>query len=274
MPYDIEKSIAELCLIAPHDLSVFDMSFLEKSINNRCNFLGIKSQKNYLNSLKIDSNELSHFCQSMFVNYSEFFRNPLTFDALEQRIIPAIIKSNTNSKEIRVWSAGCSCGQEAYSIAIIFEKLKSKNFPNLRYRIIATDVSKSDLNYAINGEYTEDQIANIKYEYVKDYFVHSGDKYIICDKIKENVFFSCYDLLDKSSTNPPESVFGDFNIIFCNNLLFYYNDEVQKQILQKLYNSMATNGYFVTGEAEKLPVLKNLDVDMITQPCTIFQKTR
>lgn len=256
------------------DLSVYEENFLNKSIQNRCNFCGNITLDEYQNFLIDNQNEAANLFNALLVNYSEFFRNPLTFALLEQWIIPNLIKVNSKGQEIRVWSAGCASGQEPYSVAMIFEKYKSKLSINFRYRIFATDISSNELIAGQQGIYSEEQISNIKIGQIKEYFAKEDNNYRIIDKIRKNVSFSKYDLLDANSSFPHESIFGDFDLVLCSNLLFYYREELQGVILRKMMFSMAEHGFLITGEAERHSVHKRTGLQMIMPPAPVFQKNR
>lgn len=126
------------------NISLFDEKFLEKSVNKRLDELGLSTVDAYLLKLQTDLDEIKFLNESLHINYSEFFRNSLTFSYLEQIIIPRLFetKKANNGKEIRIWSAACAAGQESYSIAILFDEYIKKRKTNIWYRIFATDACK------------------------------------------------------------------------------------------------------------------------------------
>jgi len=190
--------------------------------------------------------------KSLCNSYSTFFRNPLTFALLYQVILPKIIgeKAINNDPEIRIWSAGCASGQEPYSIAILIDDLLNLKPAEIRYHIFATDNVDSELQTAGLGIYDFDAIKHTPYNFVKKYFIKTGHFYSIRERIKAKVEISHYNLLDAASSAPPASIYGDFDLVMCSNVLFYYKPEIQKMILEKFRKTIRKGGFFITGEAE------------------------
>jgi len=253
------------------DISMYDESFLLKSLGKRWVATGSKTAGEYCRYLEENSTEAHGFYSSLNINYSDFFRNPLTFALLEQWIFPKLISQKASGGEIRVWSAGCSTGQEPYSIAMLLDKLTIAGGKMIRFRIFATDTSQSALALAREGVYAKDGVQNLKLKEINSYFTVQGETYTMTSRLRDCVNFSTYDLLDQSSANPPDSIYGDFDIVFCSNLLFYYKADIRHFILQKVQQSVSPLGYLVTGEAERALVEKNDRLKMVAPPAAIFQ---
>lgn len=252
------------------DLSIYDEVFLVKSLERRILGMDI-SLLDYPSYLQANRHEADALMASFQITYSQFFRNSLTFAVLEQLVLPHLLSQKPANGEIRVWSAGCSTGQEAYSIGILLEELIQASSKPMRFRIFATDLSRDVLDTAGTGIYDEESIANIRMKYLKNYFTKKGDTYAVDPGLKEKINFSEYDLLDSHSSNPPDSIFGDFDIIFCCNLLFYYRADVRRVIVKKLKRSLAQGGYLVTGEAESILMGKDEELKMLSSGAPIFQ---
>lgn len=255
------------------EISMYDTSFLAKCLEKRRQDTGIPTAEAYHRYLEASAAEAELFYNALNITYSDFFRNPLTFALLEQWVLPGLISQNKGA-EIRVWSAGCSCGQEAYSIAMLLSNLGPIDGQPVRFRIFATDISESALAFARNGIYTEDAVHNLRLKEINSYFEKAGETYRVIDSLRESINFSIYDLLDHSSAYPPESIYGDFDIVFCSNLLFYYTPEIQQFILQKVQQAMAAGGYLVTGEAERVFVEQTCRLKMIAPPASVFQNKK
>jgi len=254
------------------ELAQFDDAFLRQSVERRFEFVEVKDLQEYNMYLSNNAIEARNLAQSLNITYTEFFRNTLTFAHLEQWIIPNLIEKKTKGSELRVWSAGCSSGQEAYSIAIMLENAAEKRSEAFRYRIIATDISESALEMATKGEYREEAIQNIRVRDLNMFFSRIGETYTVCEQLRQHISFSLYDLLDPLTANPQESIFGNFDLVMCSNVLFYYKSKCQSFILKKLANSLAGNGYLITGEAERQNVLKHSALRAVVPPSPIFQK--
>jgi len=235
------------------DISMYDRSFLEKSIQSRISSIMCGNFDAYLDYLSRVPDESTQLINQLKNSYSEFFRNPLTFSILEYVILPKIFneKLKQNGHEIRVWSAGCASGQEAYSLAMLLDGFKNTHFTKTSFRIFATDNSVKELDLARKAVFDFKTVKNTRLEFAERYFSHNGEAYQLNKMLKEQVDFSEYDLLDKDSSSPPVSIYGDFDLIMCSNVLFYYQPEYQQIILRKIYRSLKPGGFFITGEAEK-----------------------
>lgn len=212
----------------------------------------VYSEDDYCQILLNNSEEALLFHDSLSNFHSEFFRNPLTFAVLEQVIFPRLFNeiANNHTHGVRIWSAGCSAGQEPYSLAMLTDSCKKSSSLSVTCLIFATDKSFKQLEMARQGIFDLNSIQNTRLSYLSNYFSNSGNLYTINDSIKGKVDFSYYDLLDLESTAPASSIYGDFDLIMCSNLLFYYRPEIQKRILTKFKRSLRPGGFLVTGEAE------------------------
>ena len=240
------------------DISVYDYSYIRQTIQARITYLSLESASEYLDLLNSDPYEPVYLYSVLNNVYSEFFRNPLTFSLLEKLIFPRLFrKSNVIShSEIRVWSAGCSAGQEAYSIAILLEDYRIASRSSINFRIFATDKSEVELEAARKGVYNIRAIQNTRLSLINQYFSNSGEQFSVKSNIKAMVDFSVFDLLENDYMVPPPSIYGDFDLVICSNLLFYYKPEIQKKILSKVVDALADDGFLVSDEAE-LSIIKS-----------------
>ena len=255
------------------DVSKFDDSFLIRSLQKSHIETQTSSDKVYSTVLEKNEIEGKAFLESLNISYTEFFRNPLTFAVLERIILPSIglKKGNSKRKEIRVWSAACAAGQEAYSLAILFEELINDGNDKLNYRIFGTDQKDSQVKEAQKGRYVVTNLNNLNLRRVKQWFTNKDDTYTVNQELKRNIDFSVFDLFDEQLGCPPASIFGDFDLVICANLLFYYKPKYQKIILEKMGNCIAKGGYLITGETERDIVLKHNYCEVYPQSA-IFQK--
>jgi chemotaxis protein methyltransferase CheR len=253
------------------DISVFDESFLEKTITKRCT-AALLDTESYLLFLANDPDEMQVLIDSLNISYSEFFRNPFVFAVLEQWILPTLIdkKMQRSHAEVRIWSAGCARGQEAYSIAILLEDYAQTHKKEIPFRIFATDLSESELAAARQGIFESTAVQNVPAKYLRRYFTQAGDNYHILPGIKQRIDFSVYDLLDNESSCPPVSIYGNFDLVVCSNLLFYYRHEVQLDILDKIHRCLTPDSFLITGEAEKAIVEAMDGFRAISIPACIF----
>ncbi len=258
---------------------------------------GVATLAAYGEHLEQSAPEAVSFFRSLRIDHSEFFRNPLTFAVLEKLILPELVagKGQCGGGEIRVWSAGCASGQEAWSLAMLLEDVaglqsRVEQAPRLLvppqagnrdgrptsggpvpYRIFATDLADPDMARA--GVYHARALGNVRLHHLTKYFSEQDDSFSIVPRLRERVDFSAYDLLDSSSASPAASIYGGFDLILCCNVLFYYRPEARQRILDKVSRALSPGGYFVTGEAEKAIVAGRKTFRAVLQPAAIFQTT-
>jgi chemotaxis protein methyltransferase CheR len=233
------------------DISMFDESFVNKTILQRIELTGCSDLKDYSRFVAESKKETALFAGLLQVSYSEFFRNKLTFSVLESIVLPEMVfrKRNSKSKEIRIWSAACAGGHEPYSLAMILENLNGQN-EKIRYRIFGTDQDERQVNIARLGKYNKESVGNVTRKQFEKWFVQSGNSWSVVTELKKNIKFSVFDLLSKQSS-PPESIYGDFDMVLCANILFYYKPAYQKIIIDKISDSLAEDGLIICGETER-----------------------
>lgn len=234
------------------DFTGYRTAMLERRIQKRIYSTNSKNFDDYLEYLTRQPDELDNLIDVFTINVSRFFRNSLAFEYINKIIIPEVFlaKAKAHDDSIRIWSAGCSFGEEPYSVAILINEFLRKEKTSVNLNIFATDIDKKALKRASAGYYDLESIKKVKYGIYKKYFTKEGDRFKISPEIKKMVYFSFYDLLDKNHIVPPDSVFGGFDIVLCRNVLIYFDLDYQKIILNKLYKSLNQNGYLILGEAE------------------------
>jgi chemotaxis protein methyltransferase CheR len=253
------------------DLTTYDSTFVNNMIKKRMKDVSCQSKEEYILFLKNNSEENDYFIDSMQVSYSEFFRNSLTYSVLQKIIIPGIFlkKSDSIQNEIRVWSAACASGQEAYSLAILLNEFKPDK--KVKFRIFATDQSEKQIEKAKEGIYSVSALDSLNLKQLNTWFEQHEQTYAVKPTLKENIEFSTFDLLNKQHYCPPSSIFGDFDIIFCANILFYYKPEFRNIIIDKLSKCLSKNGLLVTGETEREVFFQHHYLEVYPNSC-IFKK--
>ena len=255
------------------DLSCFDETFFIQSLQRRRTATATAMIEEYLELLRQSPAEAKNLLESMDVVYSEFFRNPLAFTLLEQALLPGIFEEKEKSGgEIRVWSAGCATGQEAWSAAILLDEMVGRRSRPLSYRIIATDRSESALAQARTGRYHIEALGSLKTRYLRSAFSRQGDYFTVVPRLRQKVTFTVYDLLDTETFCPPESIFGNFDVIFCCNILLYYRQTIQTQVLKKFRRCLTRSGYLITDETERRIVEETGGFRTWASPAAVFQR--
>jgi chemotaxis methyl-accepting protein methylase len=257
------------------DVARYDQSFLAKTVAKRIEATARRTIADYASYLSENMGEAEELLESLGVTFSEFFRNPLAFALLEQVVLPKLItqKKKASGSEIRVWSAGCAAGQEAYSLAILLHELATAQENAISFRIFATDISESSLAAARVGAYQTRELHRVGFGHLRECFAHDGDTYRISIRIRGHVDFSTYDLLDERSSGPPAGIYGDFDLIVCSNVLLYYRGDVRQAILARLHRALAPRGYLVIGESERSMVESSLGFQAVATPAAVFQKS-
>lgn len=254
-------------------ISMYDETFVQKSLVKRIHETGCESYEAYEKLISVNTPELTCFIESLHNSYSEFFRNPLTFSVMEQIILPSLIhtKKSDKPKEIRIWSAACAAGQEAYSLAMLLEEMKNGDTLKFSYRLFATDQSEVQVKKSQKGQYAAEELNNVSLKRVKQWFGKQGQSYSINQELKQSIDFSVFDLFSRQHSSPPASIFGDFDLLFCANLLFYYKKEYREVILKKIDHCLAKGGFLITGETEREILISYGYREVISQSA-IFQK--
>ena len=255
--------------------SGYEQAFLQTSIEKRLQETGCSSPEEYCNYLEQNPAEGQILRACLHNHFSEFFRDPLTYAVLERSILPELIRRKKKDKrsEIRIWSAGCAAGQEPYSLAILLEEALGNSQPGLTYRIFATDVDETQLDEARLGYYTSAALGNLSLKRAETWLTRQGGGYEVKAALQRNIDFSAFDLVQEERGCPPASIFGDFDLLLCCNLLIYYQPGTQTLILDRLEHCLARGGSLVTGSAERGLALAHHYREVYPQ-AAIFQQNR
>ena len=229
--------------------SSYKEKYLVRRIRVRMSRLGLKTYKDYFEVLKTNPEEFRTFVDSMSINVTRFFRNRDTFEFLEHDILPGILKQfvhDNPSKPFKIWVAGTSLGAEAYTYAILMERLIKRTVRTLKYSIIATDVNSININFAQRGVFSEELLEELETNEVKEYFIPTlNGEYKIKPYLQRNVRFETHDLL----TSP---YYRNVNLISCRNVLIYISKEEQERIIRGFINRLDDDGVLVLGRTESV----------------------
>lgn len=257
------------------DFRAYNKTMLRRRLARRLLALRTESYKEYARMLDTHPEEYKELFDTLIISVSYFFRNPLTFEFLYQVVLPEMITHKEQSRDtmIRVWSAGCAHGEEPYSVAILLAELLGERLKDYRVTIYATDIDTDALNKAKVGEYAEDSILEVKKGFLNKYFHYKNGNYQIGDDIKALVDFSFHDLTSEKVVVPSQSVFANFDLVLCRNVLIYFNRELQKRVINNLKTVLNEKGYLVFGEAEILTDNAHSDIICRDGLCKVYQKT-
>lgn len=238
---------------------------LQSRLQKRLRKLNIGSFEEYCNYLfsGVNEQEIIHMMDVVSTNKTDFFREPQHFTFLTEEVLPVLI---ANKNKIKIWSTGCSSGEEVYTIAMILSEFSIKEPFN--YYIFGSDISSDILQHAINGIYKEEKVAELPIELKKKYLLKSKDRtkptVKIISELRSKVEFRRINLMDDKYLADK-----NFDIIFCRNVLIYFDRENQEEIINKLCKHLNRNGFFFIGHSESL-LQMNLPLKQIKP--TIFQK--
>lgn len=230
------------------------------------NFNSYTEYKNYFFSKEGQEKELFNFLNVVTTNKTDFFREPVHFDFLRDNVLPAFT-SGSNNGPFKVWSAGCSSGEEPYTISILLNEYKLKT-PGFNFNILGTDISNRVLTNASKGVYAENKIALLPMDYKKRYFLKSKDRanptVRVRPELQKDITLKHVNLMNKTF-----DVTEKFNVIFCRNVLIYFDRETQESVINKLSNYLLPGGIFFIGHSESLSGM-NVPLEHIRP--TIFRK--
>jgi chemotaxis protein methyltransferase CheR len=217
---------------------------LEDAINERLKKTKIENVRDYYNFLKFHplgrEDEFREFLNFITIRETHFFRNPPHFKALENKILPEL----KNRRAIRIWSAGCSTGEEPYSIAIsVIENIL--DYREKKIEIFASDISEYALKVAKEGVYEKRSVKYIDERILKKYFIQKDTKYYLKEEVKKLVKFFYHNLI----TDVYPSL---LDVIFCRNVTIYFDKETTRKVIAKFYLNLKDGGYLIIGHSESL----------------------
>jgi chemotaxis protein methyltransferase CheR len=246
------------------DVTQYKENYLKRRIAVRMRAKQARNYTDYLRVIEADDNEYNLLLDKLTINVTQFFRDPEVFIELENTILPEILRKPGNS--IKAWSAGCSTGEEPYSIAISLEEAAEKlGVLGLRFEIYATDLDQNAINKGVEGVYEGRTMDNIAQQRRKKYFTFDGKNYRVSDDIKGRVRFFKLNLME-----PYKKDF--FDLVFCRNVIIYFTRELQRTVLQYYHDSLKEGGILYLGKTETMPLDLRDKFECINIKERIFRK--
>lgn len=182
--------------------------------------------------------------EAMTTNETSFFRDMKPFDQFRDIVIPHLLKTRGMTKRVRIWCAASSTGQEPYSLAMLLKE-ESAKLPGWNFEIIATDIDTNVLETAKKAEYSQFEVQRgLPIQMLMKYFEQKGDRWCLKNEIKNMVQYKYFNLLD------PMTALGKFDIIFCRNVLIYFDRDMKKKILENMTPLLPEDGFVFLGGAE------------------------
>lgn len=248
------------------DFSVYKHPTMERRIRRRMGLVGCLSLVDYADFLAINREEVANLFNDLLVDVTAFFRDAEAFDALCEQVVKPLVERIADEREIRVWVAGCSSGEEAYSIAICFAEAAEALGKRLNLKILATDIHAQTLAVASAGLYPASAVAGLPAEHVERYFEREGDQVRIRKSIRRLIVFSQHNILK----DPP---FARIDLLTCRNVLIYFDEDAQKFALNLFHFCLVPGGVAFLGPSESLGDVAG-EFKTVNQKWRIFTKTR
>ncbi len=226
---------------------------IENRLSNRIKHLNLKSYSEYYKYLKFDDNkeaELNELYVLMTTNETSFFRNPPQLKVFQDIVLTNIINDirKSGQKKLRIWSAGCSTGEEPYTLAIIVSEVLKGELLTWDVKITANDLSTQVLAAARNGIYSEYSLRTTPKELVSRYFTKDGQVYKINPEMKRLVSFGQINLNEREQLKRVESS----HIVFCRNVIIYFDDDMKRRVINSFYDNLLPGGALLIGHSETL----------------------
>ncbi len=257
MIFDYEYFKREVLTLTGINLSCYKEAQMKRRIDNLISKNRIEGYDKYVFCLRTDRRMLEEFVNHITINVSEFYRDIEQWKVMEEKAIPELIQRF--GKNLKVWSAACSTGDEPYSLVMAM----SRHLPLANIRVYATDLDKQVIEMAKEGVYPEKSIAAVPADLKRRYFRQIGSEYKISDEIKSRVDFREHNLLKDAYPT-------GCHLIVCRNVLIYFTEEVKDQIFRKYYNSLVKAGLLFIGASEQ--IINHKEIGYFRKNAFFYQK--
>lgn len=204
----------------------------------------------YANLLQHNPDEVTALYRDILINVTSFFRNPEAFEALKAHVFPSLLENRVGQEPVRIWTLGCSTGQEAYSVAMAFTEFAEAQGSAVPLQIFATDLSEACIDTARQGIYSKDIAQDVSPERLRRFFVEVDGRYRITRAIRDTCVFSRHNVL----TDPP---FSRLDLVTCRNLLIYLEPLLQQKVVPTLYYALKPSGFLWLGASETIGGFRN-----------------
>ena len=240
-----EKAIILLRAHTGHDFSLYKKSAFYRRIERRMGIHQIDKIAGYVRYLQENSQELDLLFKELLIGVTSFFRDPAAWEELRRRILPALIAQPAHSPVLRAWVPGCSTGEEAYSLAMVFKEVMEKTDPRnkRKLQVFATDLDKDAIEKARHGIYPENICADVTPTRMSRFFTKEARGFRVVTEIREMVIFAPQNVI----MDPP---FTKLDIVSCRNLLIYLSPELQKKLILLFHYCLSPGGILFLGSAE------------------------
>jgi two-component system CheB/CheR fusion protein len=258
-----------LRLIRDHfglDFSLYKMTTVGRRVQRRADMLRAETLEAYVELVRNDQNELNALYQDLLIGVTQFFRDPEAFDLLEREVIPALLDKTPPEQEVRLWSAGCATGEEAYSLAMMFvEQMTARGRP-LLLKILATDVHPLSLEVASTGIYGEAGLANVSPARRERFFIKRSTGFQVSPELRQLIVFARHNVTK-------DAPFTKMSFISCRNMLIYLQPQAQRTVLSLFHFALSSGGVMFLGASESPGPLSDEFIS-VDEHWKIFRKRR
>jgi len=257
LPGKTESGVEKICVLlrsqTGHDFTQYKRSTVYRRIERRMGLHQLDSIADYVRYLQENPQETQLLFKELLIGVTSFFRDPAAWDCLRKKIIPDLLAAHPTGGALRAWVPGCSTGEEAYSLAMVFKEAvaQEKSARGLSLQIFATDLDKDAIDRARQGHYPANIAGDVSVERLRRFFVQEEHGYQVGKEIRETVIFAPQNLI----MDPP---FTRLDILSCRNLLIYLAPELQKKLLPLFHYSLSPGGVLLLGSAETIGVATDL----------------
>lgn len=234
-----------------HDFTGYKRSTLIRRIERRMHVLGIATGHAYLQRIRHDPEECVALFRDLLINVTRFFRDGELFEVLREKAIEPLMRERDPQEDLRVWVPGCSSGEEAYSIAMLFAEAARASGQPLAVQIFATDIDEQMLQIAREGTYPAAALADLPAALRERYTVPHGDRFTMIGPIRDLIRFSSHSLVK----DPP---FSRIDLLSCRNLLIYFDDRLQQSVMPLLHYALRPEGFLFLGPSESVGRFEHL----------------
>lgn len=249
----LEKVLILLRSKTGHDFSLYKKNTIYRRVERRMGIHQINRIAAYVRYLQENSQEVELLFKELLIGVTSFFRDPAAWEHLQREAIPTILAHHPDGGMLRAWSTGCSTGEEAYSLAMVFKETLEQLKPpqDFKLQIFATDLDRDGIDKARTGFYPANIAADVSSERLSRFFVQEENGYRICKEIRAMVTFATQNII----MDPP---FTKLDILICRNLLIYLTPELQKKLLPLFHYSLIPGGVLFLGSAETISSFTDL----------------
>jgi len=248
---DLLKIFALLRNATEVDFTNYKRSTINRRIARRMVLHKISSLRQYLKHLHENRTEIMALCEDLLIHVTSFFREPDAFRALKETVLPRILRNKARAEPLRVWVAGCSTGEEVYSIAITVLEYLQQHKSSVPIQIFGTDVSEAVLETARAGIYSESALSAVSAARTRQFFVRSDGRYQVTKPVREMCVFARQDL----TKDPP---YSRLDLLSCRNVLIYMEPVLQKKVMPVLHYALKPHGFLMLGKSESISGFSDL----------------